>query len=108
MELPVDTDKTGDLPAFPPMHVSHAPASCRALWAPTKRREEEKQKWKVCAGYSLTIDRSSLAHLSATAIVAVPRWMSDVSMSASSNLGMRCEWMQRLRNVPPGNPPCIL
>lgn len=40
---------------------------------PQKEREEEKQKWKVCAGYSLTIDRSSLAHLSATAVVAVPR-----------------------------------
>lgn len=46
MELPVDTDKTGDLPAFPPMHVSHAPASCRALWAPAKKRKKKKKVQK--------------------------------------------------------------
>lgn len=40
MELP--STHTGDLPAFPPMHVSHAPASCRALWAPPKKKKSRK------------------------------------------------------------------
>lgn len=53
----------------PPIHVSHAPTSCRALWGRRKKRRGRKRKSRggrrvcvcvcacVCQGLSSTIDR---------------------------------------------------